>query len=664
MQIVSREELIRALQKCHDTVWQAGKLAPTVAFDEVSKLLFCKLKDEKETKKNSFYKFQVGTNETPKDVFGRIDTIYQNSKKGNGDVFNENIKLDEKIVYSVVEHLQELAINKIDLDTKGIAFERFMEDFFKGKMGQFFTPRAIIKFCIDVIAPKFSDKILDPACGSGGFLLNSLDLIRKFSEDNYEQIEGDRLWHNFAMNNLYGIEINEQIARVCKMNMIIHDDGHTNIISTDSLQKFSKIQDIHKKFCANSFDIIFTNPPFGADIIQKEKDDGFIEQFELGSKKKKRTRQISEILFIERCIEFLKEGTGLMAIVLPDKITVNTSLQYVRDFLLEKAQIIAIISLPDFAFSHFDANVKSSVIFLRKKYPNESLDNYNILMAKPSSIGYKATGKDDINNDLIAITDYLRKFIENNYNIKIDKKVNNKIFTLTLKDVINNRLDPNAYHHEILEFKNQIVKSHLPKLKLSDCLSKSVAGEWGEDPEKFFPDENYQLCYVLRNTNFDNNFNLNFSDVALRYIKKDKIEKIKLQINEILVEKSGGSPTQPVGRVAIIKNLPTDKPTVFSNFLQKIVVDNTKFDPDYLFVYLQTLYKRGYMVYIQNQTTGIKNLIMNEFMDILVLKPEIVTQKKISNDYIKNMNTAKRMIEDAYILLENSIKQTAINIFK
>lgn len=313
--------------------------------------------DEKTKPKGKYYEFQIGTNETATEVFERIDAIYEASKKGNGEVFNVPIKLKPKIVYAVVEHLQEISINKTDLDTKGVAFEMFMEDFFKGKMGQFFTPRNIIKFMVDLIQPEHSDKLLDPACGSGGFLLNSLDLIRKYAEENHDQLEAYSIWHNFAKDNLFGIEINDQIARVCKMNMIIHDDGHTNVIAYDGLERFEKIENQHKDFKENSFDYILTNPPFGATVKSTEKELGFIEQFELGGKSKKRKNQKTEVLFIERSIEFLKKGTGIMGVVLPDSITINTSLQFVRDFILNETQLLGVISLPGFTFSHYGAKM-------------------------------------------------------------------------------------------------------------------------------------------------------------------------------------------------------------------------------------------------------------------------------------------------------------------
>jgi len=413
LSVVPKDELMRALEKSHDTVWQGGKLAPTTAFDEVSKLLFCKLQDEKEstiTKRGEPYKFQIGTHESPNDVFQRINKIYQEAKIKDAEVFREDIRLEPKVIYSVVEHLQSINFNKTDLDTKGIAFERFMEDLFKGKMGQFFTPREIIRFCVKMLNPQTNQLVLDPACGSGGFLLNSMDLVRSIAKHEHpnDTTEQYRMWHDFAKENLFGIEINDQIARVCKMNMIIHDDGHTNIISTDSLRKFEEINDIHKRFKHDYFDIILTNPPFGATVKSTEKD--YLDTFDLGAKKKKRKNQKTEILFIERCIDFVKPKIGKIGIVLPDGILTNSSLQYVRDFIMERCQILVVVSLPQFAFSHFGAGVKSSLVFLRRIGENETLGNYPIFMAIAKHIGYDATGRKDPVNDFDKIYEEYQKF--------------------------------------------------------------------------------------------------------------------------------------------------------------------------------------------------------------------------------------------------------------
>jgi type I restriction enzyme M protein len=405
LKVVSREELIRALAKSHDTVWQGGKLAPTTAFDEVSKLLFCKLKDEKATHRGEPYQFQIGTHESADEVYNRIGAIYAKAKREDAEVFKEDIRLEPRVVYSVVEHLQGLAIGKIDLDTKGVAFEKFMEDFFKGKMGQFFTPREIIRFCVKMIGPTRDDLILDPACGSGGFLLNAMDAVRNFAEGNYDEREAWEHWHSFAQRNLYGIEINDQIARVCKMNMIIHDDGHTNVISTDALTPFAEIANIKRDFQPGRFDLILTNPPFGATVKSTEKD--YLDTYTLG---KDRKNQKTEVLFIERCIQFVKPKTGKIGIVLPDGILTNSSLQYVRDLLMERCQILAVVSLPQFAFAHYGAGVKSSLVFLRRKGDKERLDKYPIFMAIAEHIGYDATGREDPLNDFDKIAEEYQLF--------------------------------------------------------------------------------------------------------------------------------------------------------------------------------------------------------------------------------------------------------------
>ena len=408
LQKLNKEDLISVLGKCHDTIWQGGKLAPTQAFDEVSKLLFCKIKDEKDTLNGKNYNFQIGSGESIEEVSGRVKKIYEGAKREDGEVFGDDIGLEDNIIYNIVEKIQGINFVDTDLDTKGVAFERFMEDFFKGRMGQYFTPREIINFCVKMMDVNIKDKVLDTCCGSGGFLLACLNEIREWAEESFDENEAYRKWHDFAEKNLFGIEVNEQIARVCKMNMIIHDDGHTNIISADGLDDFKFYKDSNKMFQKEKFDKILTNPPFGAVMKSNEKVEGYLDKFDLG---KGRKNQKTEILFIERCLEFLKEN-GKMAIVLPDGILTNSTLQYVRDFLMEHSQILAIVSLPQFAFSHFGAGVKSSLVFVRKKEKSEDLGKYPIFMADAKRIGYDSTGRKDEKNDLIDISEKFKEFVK------------------------------------------------------------------------------------------------------------------------------------------------------------------------------------------------------------------------------------------------------------
>lgn len=398
---VAREDLITAIKKCHQTLWGGGRLSPPTAFGELCKLIFVKISDEQKPRKNGEpYQFQIKTHEPSSKLAQRINELYEEQKIKDPEVFTESIKVDDRVLRTVVSHLEAINLNKTDLDVKGVAFEQFMDGFFKGDFGQYFTPRPIIEFCVKMMKPQQDWDVLDPSCGSGGFLLHALDYMRNQAADYYEKgsVEYFNYWHDFAAKHLFGIEINDEIARVAKMNMIVHDDGHTNVISHDALDNIDKMYEHNRGFRENRFDLILTNPPFGSTINQAEKP--YLSSYELGNnidakgKKKPRKNQSSEVLFIERIWQFLKPGKGKAAIVLPDGILTNSSMQYVRDFILEKLQLLAVVSLPQCAFAHFGAGVKASVIFVRKRNEWEIPNGDEpIFMASPELIGYDATGR-------------------------------------------------------------------------------------------------------------------------------------------------------------------------------------------------------------------------------------------------------------------------------
>ncbi len=440
---VAREELIAAIRKCHQTLWEGGKRSAIVAFGEFCKIIFVKIQDELKPgrKRGEPYEFQTKTDELPKHLAARIRGLYANAREAEPEVFAESINVDEGVLAQLVAHIESISLSKTDLDTKGVAFEAFMDGFFKGDFGQFFTPRALIDLAVDMMQPRHDDLVLDPACGSGGFLLYALDHIRREAHrlfpnhetDPRESTEHFRYWHDFAKNNLYGIEINDEIARVAKMNMIIHDDGHTNVLGKDALEPISAINAKNLRFDPNRFTLVMTNPPFGSVIKQSERpylgdfelsryaaksatgpeQDG-ADDFKSGKRAiKQRTSVKTEILFCERVWQFLKPGTGRAAVVLPDGILTNSSLQPIRDWLIEHFQILAVVSLPQFAFSHYGAGVKASVVFVRKRAAAEvPSDSEPVFMAAPAQIGYDATGR-KTPNDLPEVAQQYRAFQEN-----------------------------------------------------------------------------------------------------------------------------------------------------------------------------------------------------------------------------------------------------------
>ncbi|HYX72848.1 MAG TPA: N-6 DNA methylase [Nitrososphaera sp.] len=395
---VAPSELTRRFKQAHDALWAGGKRNPSQAFDELDKLIFCKIWDEKKARKRGEpYDFQVFTvEETSESLLERIRGLYEEGRKRDPEVFQDDIRLTLSELTTVVGYLAPIHIENTDLDSKGRAFETFLKDYFRGDAGQFFTPRPVVEFVTEVL-PITNDRfVLDPACGSSGFLLYALNKVRSQANDYYneesEPVRHRNFWHEFAENRLYGIEISEQIARTAKMNMIIHDDGHTNVIALDGLEPIEKIRRHarannskgYRNFERNKFDVIATNPPFGSIVKAREK--GYIGDYDLGKKNfdwiearlanisldEKRDSQKSEILFIEQCHKFLKSG-GFLAIVVPDGIFTNSSLQYVRDWIEEHFRIVAVVSLPQTAFQATGAGVKSSVLFLRKYEEQETV---------------------------------------------------------------------------------------------------------------------------------------------------------------------------------------------------------------------------------------------------------------------------------------------------
>lgn len=400
---VEESELTNRFKQAHQALWGGGELNPSEAFDELDKLIFCKIFDEKKKRGNGQpYDFQIikvepkskdkqdiekADKETSENLLKRLISLYEEGKnigerKNDTEIFREGIKLNAAKARTVVSYLEGVDLLHTDLDSKGRAFETFMGSFFRGDFGQYFTPRNIVSFIVDSLPINETHRVLDTSCGSGGFLLHALDKVRKAARDFYDVKDGEQetfechdQWHDFAEYNLYGIEINEQISRTAKMNMIIHDDGHTNIVTSDGLitPEDLRIKTNNDGFKENSFDYIITNPPFGSTVKQTEK--AYLHQYSLAtkevdwlnpnSKASDRPSQSTEVLFIEQAEKYLVDG-GYLAIVIPDGILTNSSMQYVRDYISDTFRIVAVVSMPQTAFSANGAGVKSSVMFLKK----------------------------------------------------------------------------------------------------------------------------------------------------------------------------------------------------------------------------------------------------------------------------------------------------------
>ena len=351
---------------------------------EMVRLIFCKLTDEYETRENGRApRFQIMDNESPAQMRKRINALWQDTLDGRigAPIFErgEKIKIDDYSLRLIVGMLQMYSLLNTNRDVVGDAFEVFAERQFAGEKGQFFTPRAVVQMIVDMICPKKTETILDPACGSGGFLVSVLNYVAGgHGADEKRQI---------AEHCLYGIDKDGDLSKICKAQMSILGDGKSNIVTADSLKPsaewndFAKSKLLDEDGALKQFDAVITNPPFGSTI--KVEHEHVLQQYDLGHEwkwnreeerwcmDKKRTKKTPpQVLFIELCIRFLKDG-GRMGIVLPDGLLGNPGDGYIRQWLEIKAEILAVVDCPIQTFMPH-TGTKTSVLILRKRAAGSS----------------------------------------------------------------------------------------------------------------------------------------------------------------------------------------------------------------------------------------------------------------------------------------------------
>lgn len=396
LEAVSANALSHIFDRCHQELWAGGRRDPLAAFDEMSKLIFAKLHDENRTPAGVPYEFQWGQGETDIVVANRVRALFDKAHSAETRIFAHRTTAEARKIANVVRLLQRVSLRTTDLDAKGRAFEQFLGEVFRGRLGQYFTRREIVEFAVALTRPRRDDIVLDPACGSGGFLVHVMKHIFQDIEDSYS---GDataivRLKDEFARQNIFGIEINETIARVAMMDMVINDDGHSNI---EIRSAFDAAFDNAGLFDGR-FSLILTNPPFGDTVDARDRDK--LGNADLGDYILARGKSSAkpETLFTERIERFLKEN-GRVAMIVPDGLLSNPTDKHVREFLLDRFHIMAVVGLPQFAFRTAGSGMKTSILLARKWGDGEvRSQDYTIFMATADQIGYDATGRPTTND--------------------------------------------------------------------------------------------------------------------------------------------------------------------------------------------------------------------------------------------------------------------------
>ncbi|WP_444647879.1 restriction endonuclease subunit S [Flavobacterium columnare] len=300
--------------------------------------------------------------------------------------------------------------------------------------------------------------------------------------------------------------------------------------------------------------------------------------------------------------------------------------------------------------------------------PKISIDRQKQIVELYNTANLKKQIKEKEAQELLNCID---SFILNEVGITLPKKEDNiesRIFIANFSEMVGSRLDPKLYDINTKKLKEAIINSKFPKIQLKQLIVNSVAGDWGKDVDENFDEDelnNFIKCLVIRATEFDNNANLNLDNtrVKYRFINKEKLKRIDIKENDLLIEKSGGSPDQPVGRIAIItKNILEENQLCYSNFIHKIRVDSKKIIPHYLFYFLKTAHNIKITDSMQSQTNGIRNLIMSNYFNQNIILPdmkkqqEIVTHINNIQQQIKSLQTeAKQVLEEAKQEVEKMI---------
>lgn len=416
----AEEDLMAVFRRSHNYIYSNQGLGKEQAFQEFLKLIFCKVYDEDRT--GSTVRFYIGNEDRRSDIGQRkladtIAALFADVKRRYPYIFgaNERVELNNRVLAYVVTELQRYSLTDTPADAKGKAYEELVGTNLLGDRGEYFTPRNVCDMATRMVFATYPKsrwtelKILDPACGTGGFLVSALNLlrdaIREDVEDRYTDLgqvetETARRVKEVATANLFGIDFNPVLARSAQMNMVMHGDGSTGVFHTDSLLPPGEWpreppNDPYYKVKFGEFDIVITNPPFGANTPID--DSHIVSQFEIAQEGMSRGRRKSmppERLFVERCLKLVKPG-GRVAIVLPDSILSNPGLTYLRGWILRNARVLASVSLPALTFMP-QTGTKTSVLILQRKTPEEieaetesgSARDYPIFMATPTAVGH------------------------------------------------------------------------------------------------------------------------------------------------------------------------------------------------------------------------------------------------------------------------------------
>jgi len=559
---------------------------------ELINMILCKLYDEKYTPDDDSVQFRVGVDEPDNDVYARIIQRFNDTKEEYADVFSgdEKISLDPASVSYVVARLQAFSLIRAERDVVADAFEVFIGPSLRGEQGQFFTPRNVVKAVIDIIKPKSTENIIDPACGSGGFLVEYLRHMHeqvdaegeKYGWDR-EEIKTQKIQR--AQRHIRGIEKDALLSKIIKSYVIIVGDGRSGIVTEDALDHPNQWKmESQALIEMGKYDVVVTNPPFGAKIPIKGK--ARLSQFELGHKWTKskgawtrgalREEQAPQILFIDRCLDLLKEG-GRLGIVLPDGILANPTYGYIRQSLLARSEIIGVVDVPADAFRP-STNTKTHLLFLKKTSKPRS--DYKLFMSYALTCGHDKRRRPISSDDMGDIPQFLEGL-----RAKKSRPSNLGMF-ISLGDIQDGVWLPKFYSMNTVNDRQRYKREGHTVISVGELVDQKVIEIVGSGGSTVESD-----CYgegtvpFIRTSDIGN---WEVSEGPTHCVPEEVYDQVKssqdVRKDDILMVKDG---TFLIGKTAIITDMDT-KIVLQSHFIRLRVIDSDRMSPYLLLGLLNT----------------------------------------------------------------------------
>lgn len=572
---------------------------------EIINLLFCKIYDETNTGHEDIVTFRSGPTEDAEEVQKRIVTLFEKVKGEYSDVFeaSDKIRIDAANLVYVVGELQNYCITEAERDAVGDAFEVFIGPALRGAEGQFFTPRNVVKMVVEMLDPNPGDLILDPACGSGGFLIAALEHVwRKIEAEGetkgWSPVQVDRRKRELATKYFRGIEKDAFLAKVTKAYMAIVGDGRGGVFCENSLVPPEEWDlTASRSIKLGTFDMVMTNPPFGSKIPIKGKH--VLSQYELGHKWKRERGtdtieqtatlhedQRPQLIFLERCLQFLKPG-GRLAIVLPESLLGNPSYEHVATWLMRR-RIHAVVTMPEPLFKTSGkggTHTKVCILFV-ENVPNEDT-KASIFMADAKWCGHDSRGNPTLRkkpgggvvllDDVPVIAERYRQLVKNHQAIEEDHLG----FRIRASDLRNRILVPKYYNPELIRDIHALATSH-DLVSIRDLVDeRAIAIATGIEVGK--------MAYGTGTVPF-----IRTSDISNWELKADPKHGVSEELYETLRSKAEVRPgdilmvrdgTYLIGTSAIVTEF--DTRLLFQSHIYRIrVLDPSRIDPWLLFACL------------------------------------------------------------------------------